>query len=204
MDKVIVPPTIIFVGKSHSGKTTVAQKLSEKIGFTVIDVDTIDLFTKENYPNIVSLEKANREFYNDSSFTPFLKLLIQTAVFKYSIANGLGVILSNGHLNEIRRSYQTTIAKELGSKNVIICFEIDNEILLERIKSAKKPTKVLTVSKTFEEMLAKQTGMYTKPKQSESDFLLIIDATKKVDDIVSDIYQFLAINNLLLSNETYS
>ena len=40
------PIAIMFVGLTHSGKTTVAKRLSEKLGCPVLDIDATDSVTK--------------------------------------------------------------------------------------------------------------------------------------------------------------
>lgn len=193
-----IPPTILCVGKSHSGKTTVARSLAEHIDFTVLDTDAIDLFVKDNYPGIVDFEKNNREFYsNKDAFTPLLKLEVQATVFRYSLKIGKGVILSNGNLTEAVRSYQVAIAKKAQSPTVIVLFDIRDEVLLQRIKTSGKTTKTLTVSKSLEEMLERQISVFVPPHQGEADYMLTINAEAPIEENVDRIVAFLKSHKLV-------
>lgn len=141
----------MFVGKTHSGKTTIAKELEKRFAgdYVVLDMDEIDLFTKNSYPALIDFEKNNREFYDEQKFIPFLKLRIQNTVFRYTISVNKGVLLSNGNSTPKVRQYQKETAESIGCKLVAVNLHISDEMIRERIQSAQKDTSVHTVSKSM-------------------------------------------------------
>lgn len=180
-----------MIGKSHSGKTTLAKKLSEKREIIVLDVDAIDLFAKDQYPQLVDFERQKREFYSKVTFTPFLKLKIQSTVFKYAVSNGYSVILSNGHIGQSGRDYQVKLAKDLGVPLLVVYLSAPDSVLLERINKSDKGTKMLTVSKTLEEMFIKQSSVFEEPTKEEYEYFLKLDATKPSDENVNKLLRYI-------------
>lgn len=182
----------MFVGKTHSGKTTVARLLAIKNNYVVIDVDEIDQFCKKEYGVVVDFEKRNREFYSQTDFKPFLKLQIQSTVFKYAISCGLGVILSNGHGRKVSKEHQKQIAKELDIKLIAVNFRIDDETIKQRIKDTNKDLKILTVSKDFYQALDSQNKVFAFADKTDTDYILDIDATKSSEQNVDEIVSFIS------------
>lgn len=191
------PFAIMCVGKTHSGKTTTAKQLSKKLGLTCIDMDDIDQFTKNYYPEIIEFEKENRQFFNYNQFTPFLKLQIQSIVFKYAINIGKSVILSNANSTKQAKQIQKEIANEMGIKLIAINFHIDESILKERIVNTKKDLSILTVSKSFLESLERQRDTFEFATIDDADFVFDIDASKPVITNINLISNYIDSINLL-------
>lgn len=189
------PFAIMMIGKTHSGKTTLAREFAKKYesgkSCVVLDVDEIDLFAKKNYPELIEFEKTQREFYSKDSFTPFLKLKLQSTVFEYAVSTGFNVILSNGHIAQQGRDYQVVLAHKLEVPLIVIYLEVPDDILLERIKNSTKGTKMLTVSNTLKEMFAKQSSIFKPPISEDYEHFLKLDGTKPVNDNVNEFVSYL-------------
>lgn len=185
------PLAIMFVGKTHSGKTSVARVLAIKLKYVVLDTDDLATFIRHNYPEILDFEREHRSFFDKEDFQPSLRLLLQTTVFKYAANAGLGVILSNGHSNQNIRNYQKKVAKELDLELVYVNFRISDDALLERVASSAKDTSVMVKSRSWPEVLARQSGIFCYAEPSESDYLLDVDASQSIEQITQSILNFL-------------
>lgn len=192
MDRAFI---IMMIGKSHSGKTTLARSLGTEINAVVLDVDEIDLFIKQAYPKLVEFEKTNREFYDKESFTPFLKLKLQSTVLEYAVTTSHSVILSNGLAAQAARDYQLSLVQKLQVPLIAVYLSAPDQVLLERISNSDKGTDMLTVSKTLEEMFEKQSEVFVEPKAEDYENFIKLDATMEIDTnmklVVEKIQTFL-------------
>lgn len=109
----------------------------------------------------------------------------------------MGVILSNGHLTKKIRTYNREIASKLNSKTIIIYFEVDDQILRQRVSVSKRSTDILIVSKSLEDMLERQIALFEIPHAMEADYFLKLVGKKAPEKIADEIVNHLKSLQLL-------
>lgn len=138
------------VGKTHSGKTTFAKKLHQKLSsFSLIETDDVVPFLREHVPEILAYEKKRGHVLDATTLRSGIsRLMIETA-----LSYGISLIIPNGHITKNVRDQKREIAKKYHAKTIYISFELPKSILEKRIRmserSAKTPSMFLKVSRNF-------------------------------------------------------
>lgn len=151
----------MFVGHTHSGKTTLAKKIEKTASNVVlVDTDEIASFVMDHYPAAVRSEhnKLKRNFKS-----PNLKFLLWKNVLGFCLDSGVNVILSNGNLGKDIRTLISRKAKSKGYKLITVYINLPNEAIAGRIKASKKCTKMFVRSKNWQEIFDKQKGYAELP-----------------------------------------
>lgn len=170
---------ILTVGKTHSGKTTFARKLEEKLrGSVVIDQDNHAEFINIYYRSLLPAEGPNT-----------LKYAISQTILNYAVdQTTYHVILSNSNRHQKGRTNILKYFRAKGLKPILVNFKIDDEILQMRVSESKRSTKIFRSASTFEEVLAKQNKEVVKePNEEEADHLFTIHKQDDVDGVISEI-----------------
>ncbi len=180
---------IMFVGHTHTGKTTFAKKLAKNFPDTVrIDNDEIALFAKEKYPSAVlsPYNKIKRGFSN-----PNLKFLLFKDIYKFCLRAAMNVILSNGNLAKDGRTLVARNAKKHGYVLVTVYFNLPHEIILKRLKETKKDNKVFITSKNWFELFENQKGYAQLPPSKKSGLYFEIKNEKDYLAIMKQLVNLL-------------
>lgn len=142
------------VGHTHSGKTTFAQKLVQKIpDIAMIDSDEIAAFLNTKYPLITDSQYNKTKSDVTKSG---LKGIVFKDVYTFALKTGVGLVLSNGNLSKAIRSFVISNAKKHGYQVVLVYFNFPKEIILERLKNSNKNTNVFIISKNWQEVFERQ------------------------------------------------
>lgn len=153
------------VGYTHSGKTTFARQLVEKYPKTVlIDTDEIALFLKEKYPLLMdSTHNKGRSDFTKSG----IKGTVFKNIYQFCLETGLSIILSNGNLSTVLRTFIIEHAKEKGYEVTVVYFNLPKETIIKRIENSSKSTQVFTLSKSWSEVFDRQQKESELPPSRE-------------------------------------
>lgn len=181
------PVVVMAVGKTHSGKSTFAQNLAQKLpNFLILNSDPIELFLKKNYPSFYGFDTTPTDNYSHQE----LRASILRTVLLFGLANGLDCILANANLTRETRRRTMKVARKARAKVVIVYFNLLTDTLSDRIRVAKKSKSVLTESKDFEILLKKQTRLFEPPIPDESDYFIEINETTDTSKVIEKIKSF--------------
>jgi len=170
---------IMFIGKTHSGKTTFAKELEGiKKDILVLEADPVALFMRENFPKLRELDdKEHSGIFKNVSLKYRLFLLL----IEFSMSFGRTIILSNSNMYERGRKLVFRLVKKYDYKIIGVYFNFPEEFLINRIKKSKRTTKILRVSKDFNELIINQRTRMQAPNSKNFDEFYII---KSEDDLI--------------------
>jgi shikimate kinase len=158
---------VVLIGFMGSGKTTTGKRLSELIGVSFIDTDTI---IEESFGmSILKLfEQKGEKFFRNEEQKLCDKLKNQTDLV---ISTGGGVILQHKNV------------ESLSHNGIIIYLKSNLETLLPRIKeNVTRPLFLNAKEEKFAELYRRRHDLYMKVAHH------VIDASKKtIEEIVTDI-----------------
>ena len=169
----------MFIGKTHSGKTTFAKELEGiKKDILVLEADPVALFMRENFPKLRELDdKEHSGIFKNVSLKYRLFLLL----IEFSMSFGRTIILSNSNMYERGRKLVFRLVKKYDYKIIGVYFNFPEEFLINRIKKSKRTTKILRVSKDFNELIINQRTRMQAPNSKNFDEFYII---KSEDDLI--------------------
>jgi len=163
---------IMFIGKTHSGKTSFAKELEKgNNDIIILELDPIALFMRENFPKLRELDDREHsgKFKN-------ISLKYQTFILfvEFAMSFGRSIILSNSNMWIKGRGFIFKLAKKFNYKVIGVYFDFPEEFLLNRIKNSKRTTSVLRVSKSFEDLIIRQrTGMEIPNPNDFEEFYIV-------------------------------
>lgn len=170
---------IMFIGKTHSGKTTFAKELEEiNQNLLVLEADPIALFMREHFPKL-------REMDNKKDFGKFknisLKYKLFLSLLEFSMSFDRTIILSNSNMYESGRKLIFKLAQKFDYKIIGVYFDFPEDFLISRIKKSKRTTKILRVSKDFNDLIINQRTRMEIPKPKDFDLFYTI---KSENDLI--------------------
>ncbi len=175
---------IMMIGKTHSGKTTLARRLAESLRGVVLETDNLALFLKKEFPIDFDADKEHSGSFNN----PSLKIKLFEAILEHTITAGHYLpILANSNLHQKLRDKLIGKLHRHGYKVIGIYLNLPEKVLKERVKRAKKDTGVLNASKDFNVLLDKQRKILAEPKAEEFDYFLEIQSEDDVRRVVDKI-----------------
>lgn len=163
---------IMFIGKTHSGKTTLAKELEKiKKDVLVLEADPVALFMRESFPRLRELDdKEHSGAFKNTS----LKYRIFLLLLEFSMSFSRNIILSNSNMYERGRKLVFELVKKYKYKIIGVYFDFPEKILVSRIKKSKRTTKILRVSKDFNELIINQRTRMQVPNSQDFDQFYII------------------------------
>lgn len=180
---------IMFIGKTHSGKTTLAKEL-EIINkdVLVLEADPIALFMRENFPKLREMDNKEHigKFQNVS-----LKYKLFLLLLEFSMSFGKTIILSNSNMYKSGRKLIFNLAKKFGYKIIGVYFDFPEDFLLKRIKESKRTTKILRVSKNFNDLIINQRTRMEIPTSKEFDLFYVIKPENDFDKIKNNLIEII-------------
>ncbi len=158
---------IITVGKTHSGKTTFAKELEQKmLNSLVVDQDNHAEFINTYYKALLPKQGPNK--------------------IKYAITQtNSHLILCNSNRSSKGRINLLNQFKNKGFITILVNFDIPDHILQSRVDNSQRSKIIFRSASTFEEVLNRQQAEsqkvdVTAPLESEADHFFVI---KNEDDV---------------------
>lgn len=176
---------VITVGKTHSGKTTFARALEEKLNNSiVIDQDNHASFINKYYKNLQPKQGPNT-----------LKHSLSKLIVDYvKESTNFHLIICNSNRSRSGREY---LMEEFFHPNefirILVHFDIPDDILIDRVQNSTRNTNIFRGSySSFEEVLvqqqaASQNEEVQDPTDEEADYLFVIKENKEVEDTIDKI-----------------
>ncbi|WP_236823283.1 ATP-binding protein [Bhargavaea massiliensis] len=171
---------IMTVGKTHSGKTTFANQLSEALADSVvIDQDLQAEFLNRHYPPLLPAQGPNTLKY----------ALTQTLVEHAVRQTGLHLIISNSNLGREARLEWLDYYRKHGFTTVLVFFNIPEDHLRIRIRESGRSTKIFRVSLTFDELLDRQKAAFpvAAPSEDEAEHLFTVRLPDDAESVIRRI-----------------
>lgn len=175
---------IMTVGKTHSGKTTFAKALEQKLkNAFVMDQDNHAEFINTYYRKLQPEEGPNTLKHD------LTKVIVDYAI-KYTDYH-LIVCNSNrsrsGRLHLLRGLYNP---KQF--VRILVHFDIPDDILRERVKNSKRSTNIFRFAFDFEEVLERQEADsqsedISVPGEDEADYLFEMKDNAEKKSVINKI-----------------
>ena len=175
------------VGKTHSGKTTFAKLLEQRLeGSFVMDQDNQAEFLNTHYEKLLPKTGPN-----------ILKNSLTRFIVDYAVENtNLHLIICNSNRSiKSRKKLLDEIFTSEKFIRILVNFNIADEILLNRAKQSERSTNIFRGSySNFEEVLLKQKKEslnedIVEPSNDEAEYLFVIKNNKDVDSVIHEIIQ---------------
>lgn len=156
--------SIIVMGVCASGKTTIGEKIAQRLGAKFIDGD--DLHPKANI-----LKMSRGEPLNDDDRKPWLER-IRDAAFSLESKNEQGIIVCSA----LKKSYRDQIRD--GNKNVTFLF-LDGsfDLIMNRMVARKGH---------FMKSNMVESQFNTLERPDNEDQVAVVDIDTDIDDVVSN------------------
>lgn len=175
---------IITVGKTHSGKTTFARALENKLDNSfVMDQDNQAEFIHDYYKKLLPKQGPNK-----------LKYALTRQIVAYAKEHtDLHFIISNSNRGKEGRFY---LLEEVFPKGefirILVHFDIPDQVLQARVGQSQRSTNILRVAANFEEVLIRQQADSLKedvadPIEGEADYLFVIKNNEEIQSIIQRI-----------------
>ncbi len=172
---------IMFVGKTHSGKTTLARKIEEKVkDLIILEADPIAVFMKEQFPKLREVDDAEHNGLFSNIALKFRTFLL---FVEFTMALGKPIVLSNSNMWIKGRELVLELAKKFQYKTICVYFELPEELVLNRIEKSERSTNVLRITKDFKELIEKQKTRMQPPEASLFDEFFVIKSETETDQI---------------------
>ncbi|MCA1063298.1 ATP-binding protein [Rossellomorea sp. AcN35-11] len=174
---------IMTVGKTHSGKTTFANKLESQLtNSVVIDQDNHAEFLNTFYRKLLSKKGSNS-----------LKYDVSRTILEHALNDtSFHIILCNSNLS---RSGRLKLLEEFHQKElttILVHFDLPERILQERVATSNRSTDIFRSATTFEEVLSRQQNhsFYkdsAAPVAGEADHLFVIRHSNDVQAVIGQV-----------------
>ena len=175
---------IITVGKTHSGKTTFARLLENKLEDTIVmDQDIHAELINKYYKKLQPKTGPNT-----------LKHAISKLIVDYTVVNtNYHLIISNSNRSIHDREY---LLKELFPKDnfirIIVHFNIPDHILLARVENSNRNTNIFRGATSFKQVLTRQQEESNRddivdPTEKEADYLFVVKDGMEVEAVIGKI-----------------
>jgi predicted kinase len=180
---------IMFIGKTHSGKTTLAKELEKtKSNVINIEADPIALFLNKNFPK---LNKGNKNYKIGKSQKISLKFKTFLLFVESAMALEENIILSNSNLYQSGRELIFSLCNKYNYKIICVYFNFPEDFLLQRIKKSKRTTKILRISKNFYDLIINQRTRIQPPNPKNFDDYFVIKSEKDLKGIKNKLIKIL-------------
>ncbi len=168
---------IATCGITHSGKTTFGKEIKSNIrSVPLLDSDEIYSLLNGIIPEIKETEKTRTIVNIDK---PRLRHILFEEIIKFFLENHKSVICTNGNTKIDGRRKLRSIAEKHNAKFILIYFDFEKEVILDRIKNSSRGNDFLTNSNDYYEVFEKQSTNFEIPRPDEGDlFLRIRDQTE--------------------------
>ncbi|WP_252504194.1 AAA family ATPase [Sporosarcina sp. Marseille-Q4943] len=175
---------IITVGKTHSGKTTFARALEQKLENSIVmDQDNHGAFINTYYKNLQPRTGPNT-----------LKHAISQLIVDYTkVHSDCHLILCNSNRSRKGRAY---LLEQLFPEDefirILVHFDLPDHVLQARVLNSQRNTNIFRSASNFEQVLNRQNadslqGDVVDPVEGEADYLFVIKDSSEVDRVIERI-----------------
>jgi len=171
------------VGKTHSGKTTFAKELEQKLSKSiVIDQDNHAEFINTYYKSLIPAQGTN-------SF----KYAITNTIVDYAVQmTDFHVILCNSNRYAKGRSQILDYFHNESFISVLVHFDLPNHVLQKRVSNTQRSKTVFRTASNFTEVVNRQIaesqdGEISDPKEEEADYFFVVRDSNEVHSVVQNI-----------------
>ncbi len=165
---------IMFVGKTHSGKTTLANELKkENQNVLILEADPISVFMKNEFPEL--RENDDKE-HNGTFKNVSLKFRTFLLFVEFALSLSRNIILSNSNMWREGRNLVREIARKFDYEIIGVYFDYPEDTLLDRVNISERSIDVLRTSNNFENLLINQRERMQPPLDEEFDQLYKINS----------------------------
>ncbi|WP_060206671.1 AAA family ATPase [Sporosarcina koreensis] len=175
---------VMTVGKTHSGKTTFARALEQKLENSIVmDQDNNGEFINRYYKNLQPKTGPNT-----------LKHAISRLIVDYAKEHSdCHLIICNSNRSRKGRAY---LLEQLFPKNefirILVHFDLPDHILHARVANSQRDTSIFRSASNFVEVLDRQNANslnedVADPAESEADHLFVIKDSEEVDSVIQRI-----------------
>ncbi|MEK7093834.1 MAG: AAA family ATPase [Patescibacteria group bacterium] len=178
--------TLLTIGKTHTGKTTLANELAPQIPrCVVLETDPIALFLKSSFTSLHTLDLDHSGGFS----SPSLKFLVFKTILTFALEENFNIIMSNSNMFENGRKDLLKIIKNYPGKIIGIYLNYSEEILSERIKKSDRDINVLRTSKDFGNLLINQRTRFQPPNYSDFDYYFEVKDPNELPNISTQIFK---------------
>lgn len=172
---------IMTVGKTHSGKTTFARDLEQKLDNSlVMDQDNQAEFINTFYNKLQPKQGPNT-----------LKHAMSRLLVKYAIEQtDFNLIICNSNRSRAGRlSLFDQLFPSTDFVRILVHFDIPDHVLHSRVHHSERSTNIFRSASNFEEVLIRQQAdsKATDPIEGEADYLFVIKDNDEVDGVIQSI-----------------
>ncbi|WP_409292998.1 ATP-binding protein [Peribacillus sp. SCS-37] len=174
---------VITAGKTHSGKTTFARELEQKLDHSiVIDQDNHAAFINTYYRKLLPKDGPNT-----------IKYAITQTIADYAVKEtDFHLIICSSNLSRKGRTALLSYYRNQGFSTVLVSFQISEDILRERVKNSSRSTDIFRSAASFQEVLARQSAESLQadkgaPSEDEADYFFEIKSSEEVREVISTI-----------------
>jgi deoxyadenosine/deoxycytidine kinase len=175
---------VITVGKTHSGKTTFARTLEQKlVNSIVMDQDNHGAFINMYYNNLQPKTGPNT-----------LKHAISQLIVDYAKEHSdCHLIICNSNRSLQGRAY---LLEELFPANefirILVHFDLPDCVLYSRVMNSERNTNIFRSASNFVQVLERQNADslkedVTNPTEGEADHLFVITDSSEVANVIDRI-----------------
>ncbi|MFS0690348.1 ATP-binding protein [Sporosarcina sp. 179-K 8C2 HS] len=175
---------IITVGKTHSGKTSFARALEQKLENSIVmDQDNHGAFINTYYKNLQPKTGPNT-----------LKHAISQLIVDYAKEHSdCHLILCNSNRSRKGRAY---LLEQLFPENefirILVHFDLPDRVLQARVSNSQRNTNIFRSSSNFEQVLNRQNTDSLKedvadPVEGEANHLFVINDSSEVESVIETI-----------------
>jgi len=173
---------VMFIGKTHSGKTTCAKELGKKVkDLVALEADPIAVFMKKEFP--ILRQNDDKKKYSGADNKNSLKFRTFLLFLDFALFLGKPILLSNANLYLNARKTIIKSCKKYGYKVIGVYFDFPEGILFERAKKSKRNKDVLRVVKDFKDLIIIQRERIEIPKTSEFDEFFVVKSSLEVQKL---------------------
>ena len=177
---------ILTVGHIHCGKTTFAKMLTKAVPELIyLERDPIPAMLNDNFPALMKLDVKNRAEGRETLKDKIYNVMLNEAIE----SEESNVLIATCHMHKKSRDIVIKKFKDhaIDVKTVMVHFDIDQDVLEERVRTSQRPTNILTVSKTFMENLEKQRKDFETPSPDEADYFFTVKNNKNNEEVIEKI-----------------
>ena len=153
----------------------------------MVDNDEIAVFLKEKFP-VLFFSKENTSTDMEK---PNLKFSTFLSIIDWGMNAKKIPILCNGHSTLRLRTFLIKHFRDHGYQVGIIFMNIPISDIENRIKQSTKPTDCFRISKSYQEVLNRQLGLFETPIGIESDVFFEIKSTTEIQEAVLTIEKWI-------------
>lgn len=175
------------VGKTHSGKTTFARLLEQRLENSfVMDQDNQAEFINTHYEKLQPKIGPN-----------ILKNSLSRFIVDYAIENThlhLIICNSNRNIKSRKKLFDEVFTSEKFIR-ILVNFDIADEVLINRVRQSQRSTNIFRGTySNFEQVLIRQQKESLKedvvePSIDEAEYLFVVENNKDVDSVIQKIIQ---------------